>query len=838
MIARHNNAAPQPNPAAPMGNRAVPPKGAEAPHCAGTRRIYWHTVRAGARNSVKRVAWMGYDERPEGLNGLDKGSDEGLETKGTYDETLPCMNGAGADDDARPCESEETPNTRITDCNNTYTRTITPLNVYAMEQAIINANNYSDACVEVVVASNMSSISSMNPIIIPQVNTQPGRTVLLRSSTTNAVTITRNSASGSTGTLITINSGNKLILSNIILNGGGVGSNKGGSIVKINVGGVLVMENGAKLIDNSYSPAGNSMGGAVQNLGEFIMDNSSITNCKVNPTGTNNEAKGGAVYNTGTFTMKNNSLIYTNEAKPTNTGGIAYGGGVYNSSTGIFNMISGSKIYNNQAVPTNNSATIGLGGGVYNEGTFTMTDSEVGGNATNAGNTAKKDGGGVYNTGSSASFTMQNDTGTSTIYKNTATTGSGGGVYNADGGQFTMNGGTISENTGSTGGGGVYSTGAGSDFTMNGGTIEKNTVNAGYNGGGVYNNTGSTFTMTSGDICYHPPTGVSVSPFAYGAGVYNVNVFNMHGGDIHDNKASTGGGGVYTSGTFTIDDTETTSIIDHNTAVGNGGGIQLGMTGTLTIEPYNANGVNISDNSATNGGGICSERSIDNGIVGSVVGAATGIVLINANTVFSGNIASASGWMVDADDIAKAQAVVFTHFVSSPYFFAYNNLDICYSRFVDIEPTYAHVYIKNVPAECELDEYYSTSFDGKFDGVIASLPTLSPRPAGCLPEGTTFCGWSLFPNVNVPVTTETKFKDGDNVYARIQCENPCAAYYDPVQNLCVPKKPSTSEERADDGLQALEDQIFDILKKRFRIVWGLYGTARGKGGDHGANEKT
>ena len=68
----------------------------------------------------------------------------------------------------------------------------------------------------------------------------------------------------------------------------------------------------------------------------------------------------------------------------------------------------------------------------------------------------------------------------------------GGGVY-ADGGTFTMSGGTISGNTASSYGGGVYV--CGGTFTMIGGTITGNTSYAG--GGDVHMNDGK-FTMNGG----------------------------------------------------------------------------------------------------------------------------------------------------------------------------------------------------------------------------------------------------------------------------------------------------------------------------------------------------
>ncbi|MCL2471890.1 MAG: hypothetical protein FWF25_09185, partial [Propionibacteriaceae bacterium] len=82
---------------------------------------------------------------------------------------------------------------------------------------------------------------------------------------------------------------------------------------------------------------------------------------------------------------------------------------------------------------------------------------------------------------------------------------SGGVTVNAPG-SFTMTGGTISGNTAGAipatitdcGGGGVRNDGVGATFTLTGGTISGNT--AAYSGGGVCNANGATFVMDGGEI--------------------------------------------------------------------------------------------------------------------------------------------------------------------------------------------------------------------------------------------------------------------------------------------------------------------------------------------------
>ena len=184
--------------------------------------------------------------------------------------------------------------------------------------------------------------------------------------------------------------------------------------------------------------------------------------------------------------------------------------------------------------------------------------------------------GGVYADG--GTFTMDGGT----ISGNTAEYG-GGGVY-ADGGTFTMDGGTISGNTAEYGGGGVYVSGG--TFTMNSGTISGNTA---ADGGGVCVAWSGTFTMTDGII--------SGNTAEYGGGVYvSGRTFTMEGGTISGNTASKDGGGVYMDGTFTMKDGAITNNIASNNNKRGGGGVFVG--GTFTME-----GGTISGNTATNGSG-------------------------------------------------------------------------------------------------------------------------------------------------------------------------------------------------------------------------------------------
>jgi hypothetical protein len=246
------------------------------------------------------------------------------------------------------------------------------------------------------------------------------------------------------GSLFTVESGVTLVLEDGVTLKGHSSNND--SLVRVNLGGHLILKDGGEISGNTVSSIPYGYGGGV------YVDGGTFTQ------------SGG--------TISNNTASYS-------------GGGVYIIG-GTFTQ-SGGTISDN----TISSTTAGYGGGVYvyRSGTFTMSGGEI------SGNTASVTGGGVYVDGGmygdSGTFTMSGGT----ISGNTVSTtsGGGGGVYSN--GTFTISGGTISGNTAFKGGG-VYSNGT---FTMSGGTISGNTVSE--RGGGVYVNSG-TFTKQSGGIIY------------------------------------------------------------------------------------------------------------------------------------------------------------------------------------------------------------------------------------------------------------------------------------------------------------------------------------------------
>lgn len=143
------------------------------------------------------------------------------------------------------------------------------------------------------------------------------------------------------------------------------------------------------------------------------------------------------------------------------TGANPFGGGIYNQGTLTVSSATISGSYSNAN-----------GGGIYNKnGVLTLM------NSTLSQNTAHQSGGGIYNYFSL--LTVVN----STLSQNTADQ-YGGGIANNDGGVKVSNSAIFGN--GSRGGGGIYSVGIFPDtyvYVING-TISQNYAN--YNGGGIY----------------------------------------------------------------------------------------------------------------------------------------------------------------------------------------------------------------------------------------------------------------------------------------------------------------------------------------------------------------
>ena len=340
-------------------------------------------------------------------------------------------------------------------------------------------------------------------------------------------------------------------------------NNGGNAVIKINNSISFALTDCQETVGTITHKAGVS-GEGVYNAGKFTMYNGKLS------------SNNGGVTNQGTFEMYGGT-ISQNTAK--------YGGGVYNKEAGTFNMYSGT-ITDNTASPVYVNYYDG-GGGVYNEGTFSMSGGHIfqnkstnhGGGVNNgsgtfkmsggeiSNNTTTNRGGGVFNKG--GTFIMSD---AAKISENKAMYG--GGVYK-ESGTFTMSGGTITGNTAAgsatyASGGGVYN--EADAFTMSGGTITQNKSQ--YNGGGVYYKSG-TFEMYGGAIADNETK-------VYGGGVYNNGAFTMSGGEITHNKSEKYGGGVQHASLESFKMSGTAKITN-NTAISGGGGVLVEKGRAITL---------------------------------------------------------------------------------------------------------------------------------------------------------------------------------------------------------------------------------------------------------------
>lgn len=357
--------------------------------------------------------------------------------------------------------------------------------------------------------------------------------------------------------------------------------------------------------------------------GVYIASGASViaTNSTIGTSGSvNNAVTGGGIYNEGTLTVNCGSIAYNTAS----ASGAAAGAGIYSN---------GTLIIKGNAVVSNNKAENGLGGGVYNAGTFTVQAEEGNSNSPSISANAAANGAGVYTAGENALFTMS----AGTIGGNIAST-NGGGVYNA--GTMFMYGSAVVGDSGASGaatdsaysnkanqnGGGIYNSGKlyiGYSSYISDSENTKSVCSEGVkynyaaNGGGIYN-TSSSLMMNSGMIMYN-----AVS--ANGAGVYNDAEFIFSEGTVADNSAENGsGGGIYNNGTTSLganavvgyaSATENASSEDntaeayyHSNYANTGGGIYNNTGKTLTL----ASGSLIYYNFGGVGGGIYNAGIFEN----------------------------------------------------------------------------------------------------------------------------------------------------------------------------------------------------------------------------------
>ncbi len=200
-----------------------------------------------------------------------------------------------------------------------------------------------------------------------------------------------------------------------------------------------------------------------------------------------------------------------------------------NNSVQVFYVNAGAAL-TLQNLTVANGRTTTDGGGVYNAGTLTVSNSTFSGNRAHYG-------GGIYN----ASTLMVNN---STVSNNGAA--HGGGVYNA--GTLTVSNSTVSGNSANYGGGGIdnlYGT-----LTVSNSTFSSNQT---YENGGGINNVYGTITVSNSTFSGN------AARYGNGGGIQNDGRLTVINSTFSRNSADYPGGSIHNRGTLTL----------HNTIIAN-----------------------------------------------------------------------------------------------------------------------------------------------------------------------------------------------------------------------------------------------------------------------------
>ena len=422
------------------------------------------------------------------------------------------------------------------------------------------------------------------------------RTVTIKVSGTNG-TCTIRRGSGNTGALFNVygsnniygsnfGAGNLVIQSGVTIDGGNIANCA--PLIQVEEGGTCTLTK--VTLQNNIAV----QGAAIKNSGTLT-----ATNCTIQ----NNAAAdlGGGIFTTNSATLTSCTIT----GNTVNGGG---GAGIYASEV----LSCTSCTLSNNRINNSN----GSGGGIYYCGSTNTTNKLTINGCTINGNSAGYKGGGIIMHVNGTNYCNGEIKGATNIYGNSAKDAGGLALHDPDV-ACTLSAGTIYGNSASRNGGGVYIS-TGSTLTYSGGDIGKtgsgNENTATSNGGGVYIQ--GNLVMSAGNILNNSAD--------QGGGVYvpSTGTMTFNGGSIHDNSATTKGGGIYFNGSnFTMTGATARSIYSNSAA--NGGGVYV----SGTFDASNAK-LEIYSNTATYGGGIYSTGTLTLG--GSLVGKSGG-----ANTATS-----------------------------------------------------------------------------------------------------------------------------------------------------------------------------------------------------------
>jgi len=222
-------------------------------------------------------------------------------------------------------------------------------------------------------------------------------------------------------------------------------------------------------------------------------------------------------------------------------------------------VINSGITVNITGVTIRNGGTTAVGGGIFNGGTLTLTNSTVSGNA------ADNTGGGIFN--NAGTLTLIN----SIVSGNNAGV-DGGGIRNDPGGTATLTNSTVSGNDAGDDAGGIHNV-AGGTLTLTNSTVSGN--DAGDDGGGIRNS--GTANIVSSTIANNR-AGLNSSPNNLGGGgVHNfAGTLTLTNSTVSGNVARTDGGGIFIE-MGTVNSFSSTIANNRADANSNGSGIGGGV---------------------------------------------------------------------------------------------------------------------------------------------------------------------------------------------------------------------------------------------------------------------
>jgi predicted outer membrane repeat protein len=308
-----------------------------------------------------------------------------------------------------------------------------------------------------------------------------------------------------------------------------------------------------------------------------------------------------------------------------------------NNAARVFTVNGGATLALNRLTIANGRS--GSGGGIYNSGTLSVTNSTFAGN-----NGYSAAGGGIYNYFGAVNVAA------STFTQNSSRLG--GGIF-SDGGVVSVTGSSFFSNTAETEGGGILS--EDSALTVSSSFFAGNRAPT----GGAINSTGTANVVNN---TFYDNSGTQ------GAGIANIGgTLTVINSTVYGNNATTGGGIYNGGGTVTLKNTIVAFHGDAGNCYGtivDGGGIGHFAATTLTVSNSTFSG-----NRAHNGGGFYNDSEsfvVSNSTFVSNTASYMGGGVCNAfrgkiiNSTFSGNSASGSygGGILSLDTLLLQNTIV------------------------------------------------------------------------------------------------------------------------------------------------------------------------------------